>query len=109
MNARTANKIHQQRLDCIVTMMGNTYLSGFNIAPKLLEIAVTQLTSSHFNAHLMDAGISNCIEMTYMKRNAMFVTERYDELLVAVGLSAAQAKVAVDSLDLVAETPEDEQ
>ena len=88
--------------------MGNTYLNGSNIAPKLLEIAVTQLAGSHFNAHLVDVGISNCIEMTYMKRNALLVTKGYDELLVAVGLSAAQAKVAVDSLDLVAETPKDE-
>lgn len=43
--------------------------------------------------------------MTYMKRNTLITTKRYDELLVTVGLSAAQAEVAVDSLDLIAETP----
>ena len=86
-------------------MMGNTDLTATNIAPELLEITVAQLAGSHLNAYLMDIGISICIEMTYMKRNTLITTKRYDELLVTVGLSTAQVEVAVDSLDLIAETP----
>ena len=62
-NACTTNKVHQQRLDSIVLMVGYADILSSDVLPQLLEIAVAKFACSHFNAYLMDIGISLCIKM----------------------------------------------
>ena len=52
-NARTANKVHQESFYSIITMVSNTNLLRTNILSELLEILVSQLAGSHFYANLM--------------------------------------------------------
>ena len=62
-NACTTNEVHQQRLDSIVLMVGHADILGSDVLPQLLEIAVAEFTRRHFNAYLMDIGISLCVKM----------------------------------------------
>ena len=53
MNACPTDKVHKQRLNSIITMVGDTYIRRSDILTKLTKIAITQIACSHFNAYLM--------------------------------------------------------
>lgn len=108
-NACTANEVHQQRLDGIVAMVGNTNLTCTDILSQLLKVLVSKLAGSHLNAYLMNFGVIICCEMTYMKWNAPLLAKRNHELLIAVGLCSTKMEIAVDGLYLIAKTLENEQ
>ena len=52
-DACTTEEVHQEGLDGIVTMMGDTDGLGPDVLTQLVEIAVAEFAGRHFNAYLM--------------------------------------------------------
>jgi len=65
-------------------MVSHTNASGTNVLTQLLKPAITQFTSRHFNAYLVQFGIFACIKMSTMQLNAKPSTELYAERLVPI-------------------------
>ena len=108
-DAGAADKVHQQRLDGIVLMVGHADVLGTNILPQLLEIAVAQLAGCHLDAHLMHIGVSRCVKMNSVERHVLPLAKTDHKLLVAVGLITTQSEVTMSSLNLIAQLLQDEQ
>ena len=62
-NTGTTEKVHQEGLDGIVTMMGHTDGLGPNILQQLTKIAVAEFARRHLNAYLMKGSVFDCFKV----------------------------------------------
>ena len=80
--ACSTNKVYKNRFDRVFFMMSHTNTISSQRLFQLKEITITQITCSHLDAHLMQIGISLCIEMDFMEWDILTLTEVLTKLFI---------------------------
>ena len=69
-----------------------------------MKVLVPQFAGCHLYAQMMKVGKGLCVEMHPMKWRILLFAELFAELLVTIRLLAAQMKIAMDGLHVIAQT-----
>ena len=105
---RAAHQVEQQRFDVVVAVVGHGYGDGPRLAAHAFEKGIALIAGLHLYAHTGKAGRTGCLEVGAVQGHAVTCAEVGHESRVAVGLSAAEMKIAVGRLDVISQTEQHE-
>ena len=107
--ARTPDEVHEKGLYGIVLMVSHTDVGSIDVAAKLLEIGIAQLSCCHFYADTSHRGIFPGVEVGEVQLDVKTLAEILDKILVALALVATQLEVAMHGFHLITHLQEHKQ
>ena len=102
-DARAPHQVEEEGLHAVVGMVGHGYGVGAQLLTEGFEPLVAQLACGHFDGDVSVGGVLRGVEVDDMQGDVPFLAQVTDELLVAVGLLAAQVKVAMRRFACIAQ------